>query len=587
MILRPRQKKMVEKSIKDLLDSTPSLLVAPTGAGKTIIFSSIVKELLNRGEIKKACILAHRDELTDQNMSKFSKVAPEYKISRYDSIDKSFEGDVFFAMVQTLSRDEHLEQMPKIDLLVVDEGHHIVTDTYMKILERAKDLNNDLKLLAVTATPNRGDDKKLGTIFRKPSDQINIGELVKTGHLIAPVAKVLDIGGLKAITAEELLPKTRLVHEHWKKLASERQTVIFCSNKEHATIVKDTFLSKGERIGYIDGDMAYEEKKEILKAYERRDLQLIVNVGVLTEGWDDQQTSCVVLLRFCSEKSALIQMIGRGLRVLDNTIYPDVFKTDCLVLDFGISLEKHGKIEQIFNPDNSENEKKDKQCPNCKVMIPGKSRKCKSCGFKFSKMQTKRCPECNNEVPIKSFRCPIIECFYIFFEKNEDVQLKDKDLGLNDSDVETFIWIELGFFGFKMLKSAGGFNSVAWVLMLERDNVFMALGLDKRKEEVELLTVGTEIVCTAKSNDFLSEIEDPTVSQSRRSWTKEKITEKQFLLAMKLAEDFKQRGGYFDYNFYFIRKIVGNMTKIQATLLITFLLNAEQILTKALKYGRT
>jgi len=126
MRLRPRQKTFVERSVAALGSRGNTLGVAPTGAGKTIMLSAVTGEMLGDGA--KACVLAHRDELTAQNRAKFHRVVPEASTSVVDATEKSWGGDVTFTMVPTLARASNLSEMPVLDLLVIDEAHHAVAD---------------------------------------------------------------------------------------------------------------------------------------------------------------------------------------------------------------------------------------------------------------------------------------------------------------------------------------------------------------------------------------------------------------------------------------------------------------------------
>ena len=140
MILRPRQKDFVDRSLLALSAHGNALGVAPTGAGKTILFSAIVgRHIAETGS--KTLILAHRDELTLQNQAKFIRVNPDISTSIFDSRVKSWDGQVTFAMVQTLSLSENLEKIPKIDFLVIDEAHHAAAITYKRIIDKVLALN--------------------------------------------------------------------------------------------------------------------------------------------------------------------------------------------------------------------------------------------------------------------------------------------------------------------------------------------------------------------------------------------------------------------------------------------------------------
>ena len=198
MLLRPRQKTFVERSVRALEAHSNTLGVAPTGSGKTLMLSGAVGQMLADNDAK-ACVLAHRDELTAQNVAKFARINPDLSTSIVNAKAKSWRGRTTFAMVPTLSREANLRAMPALDLVVVDEAHHATADSYRRVIDRARERNPQVHVFGVTATPNRGDRKGLRAVFSNVADQIMLGELIGSGHLVPPRTFVIDVGAQAAL----------------------------------------------------------------------------------------------------------------------------------------------------------------------------------------------------------------------------------------------------------------------------------------------------------------------------------------------------------------------------------------------------
>ncbi len=405
MMLRPRQALLVERSLAALAQHGNTLSVGPTGSGKTIMLSAVAGSLLAEPDAK-ACILAHRDELTGQNLSKFARVNPGVSTSVFDAKDKSWSGRATFAMVQTLSRDNHLAAIPILDLLVIDEAHHAASASYRRVIDRVLYKNSRAQIFGVTATPARSDGKGLREVFSNVADQITLGELIASGHLVPPRTFVIDVGAQEQLTrvrrtatdfdmteVEAILNKTPItdaVIRHWREKAGDRKTIVFCSTVAHAECVRQAFQDAGVSAVIVYGELSDAERKTRLTEYESGSAQVVVNVAVLTEGYDFTPTSCVVLLRPSSHKSTLTQMIGRGLRTIDPAEHPGVIKTDCVVLDFGTATLMHGSLEQDVNLDGHQHhgEAPTKDCPSCEATVPLGCRECPLCGFVWENENT-------------------------------------------------------------------------------------------------------------------------------------------------------------------------------------------------------
>ncbi|WP_375572832.1 DEAD/DEAH box helicase family protein [Seohaeicola saemankumensis] len=515
MRLRPRQKTFVERSVAALASRGNTLGVAPTGAGKTIMLSAVTGEMIADGA--RACVLAHRDELTAQNRAKFQRVVPGVSTSVIDATEKSWGGQVAFAMVPTLARASNLVDMPRLDLLVVDEAHHAVADSYRRIIDRLRDANPDARIFGVTATPNRGDRKGLREVFDNVADQVRLGELIASGHLVPPRTFVIDVGvqdELRAVRKTmtdfdmtevagimDRAPVTGEVIRHWKEKAGDRQTVVFCSTVDHAGNVTEALKAAGVPAALIHGELAAETRKAILADYADGVIRVIVNVAVLTEGWDHPPTSCVVLLRPSSYKSTMIQMVGRGLRTVDPEEHPGIVKTDCIVLDFGTASLIHGTLEQDVDLDGRTEgaDAPTKTCPCCDADIPLASTECPLCGEVFPR-EDESAGESNAAAPLSGFMMTEIDLL----------------------ERSSFAWVDL--FGTDDALMAAGFNG--WGGIFWKNGVWYAIGGAKGVRP-HLLGIGERTVCLAQADDWLNAHETDESAFKTRGWLGQLPTEKQ------------------------------------------------------------
>jgi len=511
MILRKRQQLFVQRCLTALAAHGNTLGTAPTGSGKTVCLSAVAGAVLTEPDTK-VCILAHRDELTGQNRAKFSRVNPGVTTSVFDATEKSWDGQAVFAMVQTLSRETHLRSLPPLRMLVVDEAHHAPSTTYRRVIDAVRERNPDAWLFGVTATPNRGDGVGLRPVFSNVGDQIGLGELIASGHLVRPRTFVIDLGKqeeLQAVrqtaadfdmTAVEAIlntaPINQAVVRHWREKAESRKTLAFCSTVAHAESVCQAFVDDGIPAVLIHGELAEQERRSRLREYEQGPVQVVVNVAVLTEGYDYPPTSCVVLLRPSSHASTFVQMVGRGLRVVDPQEFPDVLKEDCLILDFGTASLQHGCLEQAVQLDGTE--------------YAGEA-------------PLKTCPACEGSVPLGTRECPL--CGYVWSTPAGDATVPLSDFAMTEIDLlhrSSFLWCDL--FGDDYSLMATGFNAWAGVFFL--DGHWHAVGAAKG-QATRRLAVGERLVCLAQADDFLNTHETEDAAHKSRRWLHEPATEKQ------------------------------------------------------------
>lgn len=517
MLLRPRQKIFVDRCLDALGKHGNTLGVAPTGSGKTVMLSAAVGRLLEKGA-EYALILQHRDELTTQNRRTFHAVNPDIgQTGVIDSTRKDWHLPVAFAMVPTLERN--LKYLQPADVVVIDEAHHSTATTYRRVLERLHELNPKTQLIGVTATSQRGDKRPLSDIYNNVCDQISVSELIHAGVLVRPRFFVIDLGVQKDLanvrkTVNDFdmmevakimdhKPLNNQVVEHWKEKAGDRQTVVFCSTVSHAEHVLEAFKAADIRADYVTGETGSRERKDILARFDACKFQVLVNVMVLTEGWDCQPVDCIVLLRPASYKSTMIQMIGRGLRRLDAESYPGRSKSDCLVLDFGTSVLVHGTIEMDTE------------------LTPEKHQ---------GEGQTKECPECSGEIPAGCITCPL--CGYVF-EKASGEALGMGELA-GDGKAPDFVMTEIDIFDASPFKweefwdgvvfIANGFDAFGMTIWYEGEWHAIA---GARGVSLKHLAHGDKILCLSAADDFIRQNEQEAAAHKSRRWLHLPPTDKQ------------------------------------------------------------
>ena len=531
MRLRKRQEIFVGKSLAALSVHGNTLGVAPTGAGKTVMLSAITGSHSGRTSL----ILQHRDELVSQNRATFGYVNPTMSSGLFTADRKEWGYDATFAMVQTLSRDKGLASMPPFDLVTIDEAHHVAADSYLRILDQCQKNNPKVHILGVTATPNRGDKKALRGVFSNVADQITIRELIESGHLVRPRTFVIDLGVQGELAevrklstdydmtqVEKIMDRTvlndRIVAE-WGKIAGSRPTIAFASTVAHAEHVKEAFQAAGVRAGVLSGDMGKLARRMVLEDYDRGRIQVLVNVSVLTEGFDHQPTSCVILLRPSSYKATMIQMVGRGLRKVDPERYPGVHKDDCIVLDFGISLLTHGDLDQ----DTDLDQQGLKDCPECEASVPAQVKDCPICGFEFPReaAEKKTCGECGCENHMNARICT--QCGVPFGEEREPGVISEfvmTEISLIDDS--PFKWVPL-FDGLVMIACA--FDT--WAMIINFRGRWHAVGGGKDRAITSLGDFEDRLLSLMSADDFMRLYGDTDSGSKAKRWLNLPATERQ------------------------------------------------------------
>ena len=296
-----------------------ALLVAPTGAGKSVIAADVIDDYVTEGN--RTLVLVHRRELVAQMSEKLHMSGVDHGVIQAGYPTRA-GAMVQVASIQTLHaravRSSRMV-MPAADLIVVDEAHHIRARSYRQIIEQYP----DAILLGMTATPCRSDGRGLGNMFDCIVECPNIAELIEGGFLVptmvyAPTQP--DLKGVKIVRGDyaesqlaERMDQASLVGDivtHWLRLAERRRTVVFATSVAHSAHLRDEFRAAGVWAEHIDGSTPVEERDAILAKLNSGAVELVCNCMVLTEGWDQPAVSCLVLARPTKSMGLYRQMVG-------------------------------------------------------------------------------------------------------------------------------------------------------------------------------------------------------------------------------------------------------------------------------------
>lgn len=342
MKLRPYQEEAKQSVFHEWDNGNKkTLLVLPTGCGKTIVFAKITEECVRNGW--RVLILAHRGELLEQASDKIQKATG--LICATEKAEQSCIGSWFRVVVgsvQTLMREKRLKQFTRdyFDIIIIDEAHHCVSDSYQKILN----FFDSAKVLGVTATPDRGDMKNLGMVFQSLAYEYTLPKAIKEGYLVPIKAQTiplkLDLTGVGTQAGDfktsdlgtALDPYLYQIAEEMEKYCKNRKTVVFLPLVKTSQKFRDILNEKGFCAAEVNGSSI--DRAEILTDFEKDKYNVLCNSMLLTEGWDCPSVNCVVVLRPTKVRALYSQMVGRGTRLNQG-------KESLLLLDFLWHTEKH------------------------------------------------------------------------------------------------------------------------------------------------------------------------------------------------------------------------------------------------------
>lgn len=318
-----------------------TLLVLPTGCGKTIVFAKVAEDCVRQGY--RVLILAHRGELLEQAADKIKKSTNLGCAT--EKAEQTCLGSWFritVGSVQSMQREKRLSQFSEnyFNVIIIDEAHHCISDGYQKVLQHFP----SAKVLGVTATPDRGDMRNLGEFFESLAYEYTLPKAIREGYL-SPIKAMtiplqLDLSGVSIQSgdfkagdiATALDPYLHQIADEMMKYCRDRKTVVFLPLVKTSQKFKEILNEKGFKAAEVNGES--KDRAEVLEAFDKGEYNVLYNSMLLTEGWDCPSVDCVIVLRPTKVRSLYSQMVGRGTRLCEG-------KSHLLLLDFLWHTERH------------------------------------------------------------------------------------------------------------------------------------------------------------------------------------------------------------------------------------------------------
>lgn len=402
MQLRPYQHEAVEAVYRHLRerDDNPCVVI-PTAGGKTPVMATICRDSVQAWN-GRVLILAHVKELLEQAAEKLKAVAPDLPVGIYSAGLKRRDLEYAVTVAGIQSIYQRACDLGPVDLIMVDEAHLIPPagdGMYRQFLADARVINPNVRVIGLTATPFR---MKTGMLCAPQPDgvlneicyEIGVRELIVQGYLCPLRTKAgsqkpdydtlhVRAGEYIAGEVEDLMDTDALVETACAEIvehAADRHSVlIFASGVKHGEHIARVLQERHEaECGFIEGGTPAPARKALLERFRRREIKYLANVNVLTTGFDATNIDCVAMLRPTLSPGLYYQMVGRGFR-----LHPG--KDDCLVLDFGGNILRHGPVDQIQieTHDRGEGDAPAKECPECHALIAAGYAVCPECGYEF------------------------------------------------------------------------------------------------------------------------------------------------------------------------------------------------------------
>lgn len=392
------------EAIKSLFDwfgegKEKPLVVLPTGTGKSLVQASFIQRVLEQAPYVRILALCHSQELVDQNHDEILTLWPACPAGIYSAglNRRDKDAQVLFAGIQSCYNKA--ATIRHTDIVVVDEAHAISgkrDDTmYGRFFADMKSINPAVQILGLTATPFRLDSGNLvPKTFNGICYEYSIIDAIKQGYLCevvsAPVETHMRADGVHkrggeyiAGELERAVDKDHLtraaVQEIIKYGADRKSWLIFAAGNTHAKHITEILIENGVQAECLTQETQKKERSSMIDRHRSGQLKCIVNNMILTTGYNNRILDLIACLRPTQSKGLWVQMAGRGMRVHEG-------KENCLLLDFGRNLDRHGPIDKIKGEDKDgkgQGEAPVKQCPKCFAEVHAAAVQCPECGFEF------------------------------------------------------------------------------------------------------------------------------------------------------------------------------------------------------------
>lgn len=352
------------------------LTTMPTGTGKTVTFGHVINDFITHGMANRVGIIAHREELLEQAKDKVEKIIPGISVG-IEAADKTSGGldEVVIASIQTVGRpgSRRIDKLSGVDLLIIDEAHHAPADTYQNIMQYLGCYEGKCFTSGWTATPKRLDNRPLHSVhdavFEEEVFRYELKTAIKEGYLCdirgyrietnTDLSKVATRGGDYAPGQLQEVVDTNerngMAIAAYLAICPTEKAIVFCSGVEHAHHFAEGLRDQGVTAEALDGTLDKDSRRDMLARFRSGETQVLCNMEVLTEGFDDPTVRCILMLRPTQSWGLYCQMVGRGTRILPGIIeqlenHPasrrcraiaESLKPDCIVIDVVDLTQKH------------------------------------------------------------------------------------------------------------------------------------------------------------------------------------------------------------------------------------------------------